>query len=194
MTSFPRRSASESTSSFTDIFGNDEHLPTARLISPTDQEQGYASAVSFAPEYGFIVENAIAVPSEDGILSSSDVQRNGRTVTNLATRRGRMSAEQELEDIQRANMNVRAHNYFVRADVDEANRLLLNHIQLGDLSRNYTIPMDSKKVVTKPINSHSQQAALQGTFGKDYEVSNYDVNEYSTKDYEVSTYKSVYEK
>lgn len=185
------QSPSEAIATFADIFGNDEDLPTARLISASDQDPGFASAVVLAPEYGYIVEDAIAIPNEEGI--SSDIQMiNGRAVMNQATRHGRMLAEQELEDIQRANVNVRAQNYFAEAAVNEANRLARHRTQLDNLNMNIAYTADTSAI--KPIDNHTQHAAIQGTFGQDYEVSSYNVAEYSTKDYEVSSYQSVYER
>jgi hypothetical protein len=188
----------EAAATFTDIFGNDEELPTARLISPTDQ-QGLVNAVPLAPEYGYIVEDAIAVPGEDGIPSA--VQGSGRVVINRATRRGLISAEQELEDIQRANANVWAQNYYARAAVNEANRLSRNRTQLDNLvSHNSSTTSDrssdrDEKLIKESISSRvNKSAGPQGTFGQDYEVSEYDVTEYATRDYDVSNYKSVYER
>ncbi len=184
----------EATATFTDIFGSDEELPTARLISPADQ--GFVNAVPLAPEYGYIVEDAIAVPDEDGIPSA--VQVSGSSVTNRATRHGLVSAEQELDDIQRANANVWAQNYYARAAVNEANRLSRNRTQLDNLvSRDSSTTGDldqNGKSIKKSISSQLKSAGLQGTFGQEYEVSDYDVTEYATKDYDVSTYNSVYER
>lgn len=192
MAQFSSSSPPEARATVSGIFGYDEDLPTARLISSTDQ--GSLGAVSLTPEYGVVVEDAVAIPSGEDIYSGA--RTNERLVTDLATHRGRMMAEQELEDIQRANVNVRAQNYFARAAVDEANRAARNRIQLDDGNKHTTttdFSMEAEKLIAKQINGQKQTPAIQGTFGKDYEVSDYDVSDYDTKDYDISTYKSVYE-
>lgn len=195
MAPFPTSSPSETTSTFSDIFGNDEDLPTACLISSTDQTS--AGDFSFTPGYGVIVEDAVAVPSGDAVFSRT-TPIDERSVASLATHRGRMLSEQELEDIQRANVNIRAQNYYANAAVNEANAAARNRIRVEELSLKidtsaHDFSMEVEKLKAKRSIDHMKKPPAQGTFGKDYEVSNYDTVGYETKDYEVSTYKSVYE-
>lgn len=180
-----------STATFTDMFGNDEDLPTARLISSSSTEPDHDCSGSFPPDCGYIVEDAIAVPSQDDISSAIQMIHD-RSIIHQATRRGRMLAELELEEIQRANGNVRAQNYFAKAAVNEANRLAHNCVQLENLNTNTTsVPVDTSSI--KPVSPQAA-APIPGPFGQEYDVSCYNVKEYTTKDYDVSDYKSVYER
>jgi len=169
----------------------DDDLPTARLISPSEADDGRTD--HSMSQYGVIVRDAIPVPGEN--VTSYTPERE-RALAHLAAHRGRLQAEQELEEIQRASRNIGAIQYYSKAEVEAANRLARERMRAEEMGRTQT--NERAPAVKEWENNSSAKRKVecrQGTFGKDYEVSEYaSVYEYDVKDYQTSSYKSVYER
>jgi hypothetical protein len=154
---------------------DDEALPTAQLI-------GYNHDADVPSAQ--VIEDAIPIPSAD----SSRAPEHDRRVASLATHRGLMQAEQELEEIQRANREVGAIQYFANARVQEANRAAAIQNRAEEMGLKKI--SKTEKYVPPPAKKEEFYA---GTFGKEYEVSDYETRDYETRDYGTSEYKSVYD-
>lgn len=135
--------------------------------------------------------------SYDPLRSRPD---HGAQVIQSAARRGLMDAEQEMEDIRRANQQVYSKNYGTAAQIDNANRRA-NVVNRQEESRvrkyaeTTTIPLpelDSSKIAKESVKT-SPTEFYEGTYGKEYTVSEYEVGTYETKEYETKEYKSIYE-
>jgi hypothetical protein len=207
------------TSAEVGVVENEEELPTARLISSSaggaeysqddnDNNNNYNNS-----SYGdsdVIIRDAIPIPvSTTNQEMSTLLSERERAVARLAAYRGRIQAEQELEDIQRAARNIRAIQYYSEREVEEANRQARERMRaeeygmVHEVARlNQAIALHESSKQQPPASSQERQCVEEqnqqsqmGTFGKEYEVSKYDtMYKYNIGDYKIAEYKSVYER
>lgn len=188
-------------------------LPSAQaeiIVTPQDITATHAGAVMSRNEY--VEEETYTAPSrnrnaygeegndyvvEDAVVFPSYAARNDeeeeRKIIAAATLKGRMQAEQEIEEIQRNNRNVNAINYFMERQVEQANQnaALQNfNEEAGCTQTSHAIP----KVKTVPAPIRKEPEYQPGNYGKPYEPSEYETSyAYQTTDYETTEYKSCYD-
>ena len=119
--------------------------------------------------------------------------------------RGRLLNEQEREDVRRNARDIRAKNNQEEQALNEANQrarqrqgqedagfvqttmdMEYNNDNAGG-TRDATIAVPPRTMTETNNNNNT------GTFGHEYEVSEYAVGDYDTQDYQISEYKSVYD-
>jgi hypothetical protein len=157
-------------------------------------------------EYDDAVDNQIdelqerpasAVPLADTFANPND---EVRMQILRGERTGRIAADSEIEDIQRANRTVRAVNYFSSKQVNEGNRRASRlsqeenrHGWSGPTNELSRPPATAPNAATNTTREEAYPNPKKGTFGKEYEIAEYETSDYDTSDYEISEYKSMYD-
>jgi len=120
----------------------------------------------------------------------------------VAERKGRICVDEEQEALERNRREIHAIDYHQKAKVQEGNQraeLLERKLEFGlDQIAQTTVDMAEKTTKEATANTTIPQRTeppnYTGTFGKEYEVNEYNVGEnYETQDYEVTEYKSAYD-
>jgi hypothetical protein len=113
----------------------------------------------------------------------------------VGTHRGLIDAETEAENIERGNRHVYSINYFQDEQIREGNRRARERQLREDLGLDQTSASSAPEAPSSSSGMpRVQQEYYDGTYGKEYQVSEYDVSTYNTSEYEVKPYSSVYEK
>jgi len=174
-------------------------LPVAQLVDPTTSTEEWPTApmeahVTTAHVSSREVPLAPVIP--DGIFDPSQLDyvnlRQGEHV-------GRNAAQQEVEEIHRANRRVYAIDYNTQREIKDGNLFARQKNQAetaGALYTDLSTPFRGVKTTTSVPNTSppsTTRPPIHGTFGKDYTVSEYNVGSYDTREYDISEYKSVYE-
>lgn len=145
---------------------------------------------------------------------------DSKHLVRIAQQRGCIQAEEEKEGIAKSRRQVGAIRYHAQAAVKEANRIGKQLRDNDEQQAARRIPGGGDGIFLVVNNNIStEQACLSeetrrvanlpskeqtdippprvnnndGTFGKEYQVSEYSIGEYDTRPYETSEYKSVYE-
>lgn len=182
-------------------------LPTARPVSDKedDLERGSAPPLTMAtacPDSYFdynqdeekkASETIIVAPTIPTVDQQLHNSLRDRMQLSRAAQKGLIDADQEMEEISKANRKVNAINYFTKQQIREAElkgKTLNVMEETGQTQTSKTVPLDAP--VPEPVKV--DQEHFEGTFGKEYDVSSYEIGTYDTTEYEVSAYKSVYER
>lgn len=176
-------------------------LPTAQLFHG-EQDDSVQSASSLLPsatrvsisEGPFSGEDTIAVPIPS-LERPNDP--NEKILFEQGTITGKIQAEDEKAEIQKASRDVHAINYHVKEQISAANRVAQEKKYLEDSGQVQTSYTDATTAIQehKKVQTPSSVEARHGTYGKEYEVKEYKVKEYkSGNDYVFSDYKSVYDR
>jgi len=164
-----------------------DDVPTTTVTTATAMPVShfeYSSADKEEEEDDIEVAPTIPTDGSDFRLSKDAVARG--------VRKGRMHAEQEKEDIRRANRNVYAIDYNTREAIKHGNRYASEKKRAEDKGLTQTSWTQGNEQYTPQTWSPAPEF-YEGTYGSEYEVKEYDTGAYDTKDYDVSEYKSVYE-
>jgi len=143
-----------------------------------------------------ILREAPTIPSYYDGCTGYNPQRE-RDAALLVTRDGLAKTDDEIVDIGKQNRNVYAKNYFVRQDVEVANQraaVLKRAEETGRTQTSALAAKDLKGGVPPPPAPKEDPEHFQGTYGKEYEVAEYQSGyNYDTTEYDVAEYKSIYE-
>jgi hypothetical protein len=181
-------------------------IPTAVLVVPVDDvddlamihQQQQPVLLSDPHPQRAIVPTAVHIPmaqDDNNIHSSSSFSSEHQyRLTRIGERVGRAQAEEEAQAIARAGREGQAISHQSAAALGEANRMarMRDDLETKLLLAEVAVAADEERLVGVSANI-KREAEVIGTFGKEYEVSLYDVNKYGTRDYDVAPYKSVYE-
>ena len=141
------------------------------------------------------IQDASAVP-----LSPPTAHDNSQLLrTQLAhgQRAGAIDNEAQIQDIHRGNRRVHALNYFTSLQVEAANRRAQQLSQAENVAGwagpQHDLPAANKEGVDTTAQKKKEAPKAEGTFGKEYQVGQYEIKEYDTSDYQISEYKSMYD-
>jgi hypothetical protein len=180
--------------------GNHEEEPVLSLpiAEPVLAAADPAANEEEAPLVGCEARTATAliIPSPATSLNNS---ARDKALALIGTQRGLQEVETEADKIERGNRQVYSVNYFQKEHVREANHHARERQRREDLGLDQTTTTPAS-LLPKAADSASletpsaPQEFYEGTYGKEYEVSQYEVSAYSTSEYDVKPYSSVYEK
>lgn len=190
-------------------------LPTARpIVGEAADGTSTTLTATAAPESYFeyseqysappalTIVHAPSIPPYTCNTPAATLQRERETVAR-AQQRAVIKAEAELSEIDRAKRQVYAINYYTNAAVQAANERAKDKNRLEESGLTQT----SATVPLEPVPVRAPQPAREhypGSYGKEYEPSDYNVSEYksvyetgdfgtSPSGYKVAEYKSIYD-
>jgi len=136
------------------------------------------------------VTEAVALP---GAYTTPNTEEQDRYAARVGTMRGRLQANQEVQDILNHNRTIPVRNFAEQQQIREIanpNALVQNYKEeVGLTQTSATVPKES--YVPKPARKEPEFYA--GTYGQDYQIGEYQTKDYETTEYETTEYKSVYE-
>ena len=143
-------------------------------------------------EDGDHLQEAVAVP---GAYATPNVDEEDRRAARLGTELGHLQAQQEVQDILRQNRDIPLRNFAEqqhnREVANPSARVQNYREETGMTQTSSTVPAETC-APTAPLNTKEPEFFM-GTYGKDYEVSEYQTGDYETTEYETKPYKSVYD-
>eukprot|EP00977_Amphora_coffeiformis_P020526 scaffold8332_cov172-Amphora_coffeaeformis.AAC.8 len=181
-------------------FENDDAVPVAAATPvsyfayPDDDDSGNNDTT----EQQLLIREVPAVPLANSSVAEAAVEEEQvRRRLAQGARTGLIDNDAQIQDIRKANRQVPAINYFTQRQLDQANRRARG-LSRQENQQGWQGPQS--ELVAAPKASSSLSSARkdetntpQGTFGKEYEVGQYEVKEYDTEDYQISEYKSLYD-
>lgn len=166
-------------------------LPTAEPVVGDDDEQVPAAVVFDYDQKQPVTEIILDAPTVPTHVTSHDPEQDKRLLERGA-RNGLFDADAEIDAIQRNNRDTYAHQYNAKAQLQQANKhaaSIQRKEDTGAVQTTDTMPQDN--FVPPPVEKLPE--FYPGTYGKGYEVAEYDTKKYDTSEYNVAKYKSVYE-
>ena len=175
---------------------NDPNTTTsiATVIPSTETVFDYDTALQ--QEYQLQEEEAVAIPDNGTTLNYAGVADDSRTTVSRAQTAGKISSEEEIQSIRKANQKVFSHNYFEKQSFKAANARAKQRDREGMDVRNDHIEEQMAAKAKAAAEAKKQAEASQQSKEyqpKGYQISEYDCGSYQTSDYEISEYKSVYD-
>lgn len=173
--------------------------PVSYFAYPDDDEGESTADRGGSPQ---VVRSAPAVPLAHGGDDDDDEPPEERLVRQRLAEgqvAGCRDNAAQKQDIQKANRNVNAINYFtdrvVQAGTERARRMGREENQRGWAGpRSELAQKPSQPPTAKKKEEEGKDSKPKGTSGKGYEVEQYEVREYNTSDdYQISEYKSMYD-
>merc|ERR1712137_815782 len=154
---------------------------------------GYDTALQ--NEYRLQEEEAVAIPDNGTTLNYAGVSDDSKSAVSRAARSGKISSEEEIQSIRKANRKVFSQNYFEEKSFKAANETAKQRDREGLQIQNDHI--EEQLAQAKAANvAPKQPGASQQSKGyqtKGYQISDYNCGSYQIGDYEISEYKSVYD-
>ena len=100
---------------------NDSNTTTsiATVIPSTETVFNYDTALQH--EYQLQEEEAVAIPDNGSTLNYAGVADDSKTTVSRAQTAGKISSEEEIQSIRKANQKVFSHNYFEKQSFKAAN-------------------------------------------------------------------------
>ncbi|KAL7573146.1 hypothetical protein ACA910_018812 [Epithemia clementina (nom. ined.)] len=173
---------------------------------PPRRDQPYASAIPLGDDdaaggcYYYNPHHGTTTTTSSPLTTTTTTTKEEEQL-QLGETRGRCLNEMEQEDVRRNAREIRAIQYHQAQHLQQANqraRQVQGQEDAGFVQT--TIAMEynnnDQTIAKHPISANTtghNDVEYQGTFGRQYEVSDYTVSEYDTQEYDVTEYKSLYD-
>lgn len=187
-------------------------LKYATVLSYEDEDcfnaAGATTTTTIRPHHTHLQPDAISHAQATALVFPVDPYNNEKDddlyaaeLMRVGEARGRLLNEMEQEEIRRNIREIRAIRYHEKEALREANeraRQVQGNEDAGfvqtTIAMEYNNHDNTTRTTTETTPAEPQQPEYQGTFGRDYEVSEYEGRDYEIKEeYDVAEYKSVYE-
>lgn len=175
---------------------NDSNTTTsiATVIPSTETVFNYDTALQH--EYQLQEEEAVAIPDNGSTLNYAGVADDSKTTVSRAQTAGKISSEEEIQSIRKANQKVFSHNYFEKQSFKAANARAKQRDREGmDIQNDHIEEQLAAKAKAAAEAKKQSEASQQSKEyqPKGYQISDYDCGSYETSDYQISEYKSIYD-